>query len=394
MDLNLPPKEVAPHSKRINRTEDLYWPSVYSSLPYLIFAACVVAAIIILSPVLTHIQTARIGARSLRAAMETPQDERLAKQAVTDLERAAHLNPADPSVISNLGMAYRLAGDLPRAIRDLARAASLQPTSLLHLQNLALTYDEAGLYDRAEVIWQKLNYSPVDMIHLGEQSRAAGNPQVALQFYCRAARIDASLADPWYYQGLVADSTRNWAEAQRLYERASNSERFAIIGQSDALTREAMALQRQSEKQWPQALEHYQRALQYNTFHESFLEANSYYEVGHISELIYHDDEAAIQAYRSAIALRPNHQWALLRLGRLLYSVQGDVSGAEDAFRQVIRLIPENIDHKWAYRWLADMYRDIGRTDDAVAAYREAARIDPSDEAIRESIRTLQRPAP
>lgn len=67
---------------------------------------------------------------------------------------ALKIVPGEPSVLSNLGLSYALAKDLPRAEKTLRQAASAQKIDPRVRQNLALVVGLQGRYAEAETIAQ------------------------------------------------------------------------------------------------------------------------------------------------------------------------------------------------------------------------------------------------
>ncbi len=65
-------------------------------------------------------------------------------------EKALVIQPNEPSVLSNLGMSYLLANDLPKAETYLSRAAKLPGADGRVRQNLALVMGLQGRFDEAE----------------------------------------------------------------------------------------------------------------------------------------------------------------------------------------------------------------------------------------------------
>ena len=88
--------------------------------------------------------------------------------------------------------------------------------------------------------------------------------------------------------------------------------------------------------------------------------------------------DAAIDAYRRAIAIDPNHANAHSNLGVLLRAT-GRPADAEAAYRTAIRLNPEHID---AYTNLGILLNGLRRTEEAAACYL------PGDHAAAEAPRS------
>jgi tetratricopeptide (TPR) repeat protein/tRNA A-37 threonylcarbamoyl transferase component Bud32 len=82
--------------------------------------------------------------------------------------------------------------------------------------------------------------------------------------------------------------------------------------------------------------------------------------------------EAAINSFREATRLKPDHMFAHYNLGLALYEI-GKNDEAAVAFREAIRLQP----HPYSHHNLGAVLFRLGKHDEAIAAYREAIRLEP-----------------
>jgi len=89
----------------------------------------------------------------------------------------------------------------------------------------------------------------------------------------------------------------------------------------------------------------------------------------------------AAASYRRQIELQPDNAQAFQMLGTSLM-MQGDLAGAIAPYRDAIRLAPDA--RAWAN--LGYVYYSRGQGPDAVRAYGEAARLEPSSGTIRRSL--------
>lgn len=76
-------------------------------------------------------------------------------------ETALKIRPNEPSVLSNLGLSYALARNLPRAEETLRLAASQPAADMRVRQNLALVLALQGKFGEAEE-WSRRDLSPMD----------------------------------------------------------------------------------------------------------------------------------------------------------------------------------------------------------------------------------------
>lgn len=82
-------------------------------------------------------------------------------EARTYYEAALKMRPNDPTVLSNLGLSYALARQLPRAEETLLLAAAQPAADMRVRQNLALVLALEGKFAQAEE-WSRRDLSPID----------------------------------------------------------------------------------------------------------------------------------------------------------------------------------------------------------------------------------------
>jgi tetratricopeptide (TPR) repeat protein len=69
--------------------------------------------------------------------------------AIAALEKAATLDPQNPMILTNLGLAYRRANKAKEAIARLERALAINPEYTLALYGLGKAYEAQGQYTEA-----------------------------------------------------------------------------------------------------------------------------------------------------------------------------------------------------------------------------------------------------
>jgi predicted Zn-dependent protease len=97
------------------------------------------------------------------------------------------------------------------------------------------------------------------------------------------------------------------------------------------------------------------------------------------------DPPSAIDAYRRALALRPECTEAWINLGRL-HAETGDATAAHDCFRSALDLDPEE---PTAYYNLGVLAQDAGKEADAIALYHRALELDPQLAEAHYNLATL-----
>jgi tetratricopeptide (TPR) repeat protein len=99
--------------------------------------------------------------------------------------------------------------------------------------------------------------------------------------------------------------------------------------------------------------------------------AETWYERG--VELEETAPPAAVEAYRRALALDPQHADAHINVGRLMHEA-GELAVAEAHYRAALAARPDDSTARFNLGVVLD---DSGRADEAIAAYRAALEIDP-----------------
>lgn len=231
------------------------------------------------------------------------------------------------------------------------------------------------------------------LVSLGDVQRLSGNLDNAVPFYNDALVLDPAQVEATLGLGLVAVARNNWAVALGHFERAVTLPE----GQEHALAQfwYAEALLRQHNL--VQAIEHYNRALALQTpFPEALLgKAQVEYMQGRADE--------AYTTVEQALQQRPEYAEGLLFKGKLLQEDRRRLAEALDAYSRAIRannqlgdafyrrgvVFLQQENHEAAIRdleravelqpdnaevlyWMGRAYRDIGRNDAALAAFRRA----------------------
>ncbi len=89
--------------------------------------------------------------------------------------------------------------------------------------------------------------------------------------------------------------------------------------------------------------------------------------------------DEAISVIMQGLERQPGYTSARVALGRL-YLEKNMIGEAKEEFEAVVKAIPDNL---FAHRKLADIYRDSGETEKAVAEYETVIRLNPIDEEAK-----------
>lgn len=97
--------------------------------------------------------------------------------------------------------------------------------------------------------------------------------------------------------------------------------------------------------------------------------------------------DEAISVLLRGLERHPGYTSARVALGKI-YLEKKMVEDARREFEEVIATIPDNL---FAHKKLAEIYRDIGEIDRAIAEYKAVVEINPMDEDARSFIESIER---
>lgn len=238
------------------------------------------------------------------------------------------------------------------------------------------------------VVAEQLSYD--DLMAWGDKERSEGNDAMALFWYSRATERDPQSADALYYAAIAHESLSQSAEAKATLKQALERPTFNKIGPSDAYARLArVKTQLEGAVNWREILTDTSRALTIDQFAEdSFEEVRAHYLQGEALRNL-EEPFAALEAYRWVVSNEPQHYWAHLRLGVLLWETEHDSQQAEEILRRAITL---DETHPAAYLRLADMLTETGQVDRAITLYEQLLQFNPSHAQALARLEKLQAP--
>lgn len=170
-------------------------------------------------------------------------------------------------------------------------------------------------------------------------------------------------------------SARQFDDAERVLNEVISRETTevqALILKADILLRRAEASggasRKQSIEQAIAALEQAKAAQPRN------MEVLKMLAAAHVAN---QDIARIITAYRDILAVNPRDTYSLLILGNVLSKIPGRQEEAIPYFERVIELRRGFIN---TYIYLAQLYHELGRHDQAIATYKQALLVDPRNE--------------
>jgi tetratricopeptide (TPR) repeat protein len=311
----------------------------------------------------------------LRDAVES-QDPAARLAALRMLAESASYETLGPVSLDMLGTALGLAGDHPAAEAVLRRAQLRYPGDVWINLDLASTLEK--LVRREEAIRYYIaarSIRPESAHELAHALEKKGEHDEAVAVFRELARRRPG------------DGRHLACFGQLLNERGRKEEARSVLVASAAATREQIRQEPNNatlRSALAQAL-----ALQ-GKFDEAAVEIREAVRLGpdkaglhyNLSNLLIDQkkpDEALV-AIREALRLKPDNVEFLTKLGNILADFKRDYAAAEAAFRDALRLDP---DDPVAHHGLGVVLHNVGRLEESTAEFREAVRRRPDDAASR-----------
>jgi tetratricopeptide (TPR) repeat protein len=252
----------------------------------------------------------------------------------------------------SLGRALRSSGAGVPAPEKLAHAESLFRKALeMDSRNasahrgLGFIFWEQGAQHQAGDQWRRAGVAYMDFVRTGGLAARLGNPDKALDWYRRAIALAPYTSDPYVSAALILAEMEGEEQALALLEHA-----LAL----DAFDNESVEI-----------VAHAARA--------DFL-----YSLGQRRE--------AMADYEWVVARSTGNYWSTLRVGALAWELDGDAVRAEIMMLRALEINPKL---KWAYSRLGDLYRDLGRRDEALQMFLKVLELDPDDEYALKRAKSL-----
>jgi Flp pilus assembly protein TadD len=175
------------------------------------------------SPVVTVDAESDREARRLFAAALGHHRQGQLDRAIDEYEKAAAVDPRNPAVFNNLGVALRDRRRLSGAVEAFERALALDPKYEKALNNLGVARFQQGEYQGAiEVLRQALRINPANvesLTNLGMIYLLAGRHDEAQEALQAAVRLAPTLAEAHYHLGLLWERRGHRDSAERHYRR-------------------------------------------------------------------------------------------------------------------------------------------------------------------------------
>jgi superkiller protein 3 len=275
---------------------------------------------------------------------------------------------ATPTALAALARAQARSGDAWTGIQTSERAIAAGPTNAAAqeakgeaLLALRRADDAAAAFRKAIDLDQKLVRARVGLtLALVAQGRAAEGVTTARQ----ATELDPKSAEAFAALGwaLVSVNQSNWGEA------IAQAQQGAFLNPRSALVQYIVGRIFEANASLDQAANSYRKAVEADP---AFVPA----QLALIQAQAWKDPDGALAAARKLAADAPHHAEAQLAPGRLLLR-KGDFSGAAEFLAKTVALAPQIAE---AQAFLGTAHQYMGKTPEAVAAYKKAVELAPDN---------------
>jgi tetratricopeptide (TPR) repeat protein len=293
------------------------------------------------------------------------------------LQAALAAAPANPIVITCLGLALQGQGKVEETIACYRKAIQLEPKLALTHTNLGAALAGKGQMEEAIACFRKAiqldpKHALAHLAHtgLGSALERQGKEEEAIACYRKTIQLDPkfapahnSLANALYRKG-------------QLEEALACSRKATLLDPKDAKAHNNLGNALEGKGQWDEAIASYHKALELDP---KIVEAhtnlgNALLRKGQL--------DAAIASHRHAIALDPKLAAAHVNLGYALYH-KGQLDEAIACFRKTIELNPKIVE---AHTNLGTALLGQGQVDAAIACYKKAIALDPKVAGAHDSL--------
>jgi cellulose synthase operon protein C len=346
---------------------------------------------------------------------------------------ARRIDPSDAGAHNNLGVLYYQKGLVEDAIAEFTRALELDPKMQVAQRNLEIAYHDTGYYDRRVAqLRERLRQAPDDrearwelgrayailgaqeeavgefeqllaqkaddvasIIQLGLAEKNRGRPEAATEWFLRAVELEPEstvvhfyLGEIYYNRGLNAEALAALERAVELNPDNANAHYLMafVLGDmgrhQDARTSSKRAIQLNpplARAQTNLSLERYNAERRSQERHQRLVpepqvvEGNelAHYNLGlAFRQKGYYNE--ALREYRLALERGEDRRLTLQAMAEL-HLLKHDFAAALELYDTLLREVPDS-PKLWNERGV--VLHQAGRTDEALASYRQAVEVD------------------
>jgi predicted O-linked N-acetylglucosamine transferase (SPINDLY family) len=277
----------------------------------------------------------------------------------------------DIEAIHGLGLLRHQQGNHSAALKLINKAAELDPANIRIKNNLGSVLLALGASQKAALVLQEAAIlAPQDssvLINLGLAERANEKLQRALDAFSAACRASPEDVGAWYHKAEQENLMGLFGEAFLSAQQVLTRYKFHIP------TMFLLGTLHMTGKRLIEAVAVFEQIIdKLPDFHPALI------NLGILSE----NSEELEQAkgyYQRAIDINPGLSEAYFRLGAVLQN-EGDLEGAKHAFERGQDGDPNNAE---AWYVFGDILNRLGEVDAALSAYRQVLRLHPDDLAAQ-----------
>jgi superkiller protein 3 len=346
------------------------------------------------------------------AASEAQEQEVLLGKARALFSEVLRWNHENRRAYYNLGRIYLAKGQESSALEAFQQVVELEPREPYAHQQLGMLYDELGEEDAALRAWGEAASAPA-LVRQGLLCRGQEREDCAERFYKLALSVEPGYADAHYYLGMLYTAQGRDTAAIEALTRALQSPSLQTKKRYLAEARLHSYAAR-----WDDAILAYQLAIKADPRN-----ADAYVQIASILLRQFQDEQGAIEWYLAAMEAEPYNAMPYLRLANLYWAredcsqaerwyrqaaavagkeseslaraqmgltrcarLQGDLPGALRAARGAVDAQPDQAIY---HVLLGDVYAQMQRSEDAIASYRHALALDPTNKRARRQLEAL-----
>lgn len=308
-----------------------------------------------------------------------------------NFQEALGYRPDHPGAIYNLALtdlSQRRNEDALAGFQKLLSLAEQNPAQVsaqmraLALTNLGYLHQLAQRFDEAErVLAQAVGIDPSiasAWSNLGVTRRNLGKPEAAEAFQ-RAYELDRDNPQTMNHLALAYIDTEQWIDAVALLKRATEG------APEDPSIWLNFGVAQTGLGNIEGALQSFQQAIALDAGNRRGIAAAAAVKLTE-HYLATGQQDAALREAEKLITLAPQDSEGWVFKGQIR-KAQGDLESARQSLEEARRLAPEQAA---IHNNLGSVYYDLGRRNDAEAAFRRALDIDPTMSAAQENLRAVQ----
>lgn len=259
-------------------------------------------------------------------------------------EEILKINPKSSNIYGNLGVIYKIKGDINTAIKYYVTAINLNPKNILVYNNLGNAFKEIKNYKMAIRVYTdalKINPKDFNMFNnLGIVFELIGDSNRAIEAYKQAVKINPKYAKAINNIGVVLYKQKRYKESAQIFEIAlqSDSDYNEVYSNKGAAYNKA--------KDYDKAIESLEMAILKMPKH-----GGAYTNLGNVYNKL-HDYKTAVKMHEKSIELEPNGSNAYSNVGTS-YKYLGLFDKAITSYKKAIELDPNFVN---AHFDLSTMY--------------------------------------